>query len=223
MAKLHDYHFLPVISNNATSSSTNKKVKHSQKRIVIAGLLEKKRRDYHTIVRYLIQYFENNPESTIKVNILGSLPNGDKNSFIELFEQINNKGLNKFFELPDINQNGKISSEIFYSIIDKSQFLLYGINPLVRKQFPYVYSKATGSYSLSLMNALVPLVHKNVATAYEIQNISLTYTDYDSFAAMIFSIDNASEEEIEMMRDKFVGQRVCSHTHSKSKMKALLQ
>ena len=223
MAKLHDYHFLPVISNQATSSSTENKIENSHKRIVIAGLLEKKRRDYHAIVKYMIQYFENNPNSTIKVNILGSLTIKDKDSFIEMFEQINKKGLNDFFELPDINQKGKISSEAFNSIIDKSQFLLYGINPLEKEQFPYVYSKATGSYSLSLMNALVPLVHKNVATAYKIQNISLTYTDYNSFAAMILSIDNASEKEIKIMRNKVSEAKELLATYSKSKMQALVQ
>ena len=194
MALIHNMTYLPLVQESTYKEMGNQEVNssgHPIKRLLIAGQLEMKRRDYGTILEWFAEYYENFSDSSLRVLVLGGFAPKDRKYFTSLFESIQQSTSSRFFELPDpeSESKGKVPVEIFEQKVMTSHFLLYAIHPTRRNHFAYSYSKGTGSYSLGLTNALVPVTDTMISSAYRISDISIRYSSKVEFLSCLKKIE----------------------------------
>ena len=219
MAKCHHMHYLPLVSEVDVNSENQ----GQEKRVVIAGLLDRSRRDYGGIIAAFKRYFSANPQSLIRLHFLGSYVPRDRDYFLELFKPLESEEFSGFFDISAVVTGGKINSKDFDYALSCSQFLLWGINPVLPDQFPYIYSKASGSFSLSMSHCLVPVVHANVAAAYDISKISITYSDYADLEKQLDRIDRLGAEDITGLKSALVNHSHRLRNTAIDTLKALLE
>ena len=190
MAKIHNYNFITLQSNELMPISQTKE--GATKNLIVAGLVEKKRRDYFTIVSSFANHSLSEKGSLLRLNIVGGVPYKEQNYFKEIIEVSNKISGNINIELPKI-QGSKIPETEFNSQLLKADFIVFGINPDLADHTTYLFTKGSGSLNLALSYGLIPIAEKRIARAYSISRISITY---DNFSDALTFISKMSRKDI---------------------------
>lgn len=87
---------------------------------------------------------------------------------------------------------GRVTADVLYNELEQSDFILYNIDKSCDDYGKYLNGGITGSYSLSLAFGLPGICEKELAEAYGIQNLCITYSNnlYEALhKAMMISLD----------------------------------
>ena len=200
-SKVHNIQFLSIAVPIKGKKLLENKLEHT-KWIGLIGLLEKKRRDYESIINSFIEFVYANPETRLRIKIAGFCPIKEQPFWNALESLIISKGLSAYIDTSMISFEGRLTDIQIQKVLDKLTYLAYGINPFIKEQFSYIYSKMTGSYPLSLSNCLVPIIDKKVSTAYKLNGLAITYDDCSNISGALQVANNLNDYELSQLRQK---------------------
>jgi hypothetical protein len=126
-----------------------------------------------------VQEISRQINSTFKIRIVGQshFPDG-----IEFKRQVQLRGLNAYFEFIPTNSN----FEVFYREIASADYILFLIDRTTDTWSSYYESIVSSSVATCIALGVVPIIHDELASRYEIQGI--TYSNGNLNLAMIEAI-----------------------------------
>ena len=145
---------------------------------VVQGNVEFSRRDYIGLLD-TVQEISRQLDNSFKIRIVGQshFPDG-----IEFKRQVQLRGLNAYFEFIPTNSN----FDVFYREIASADYILFLIDRTTNTWSSYYESIVSSSVATCIALGVVPIIHDELASRYEIQGI--TYSNGNLNLAMIGAI-----------------------------------
>jgi hypothetical protein len=162
---------------------------NTKKSIVIPGMVDSKRRDYHTVLCAFYDFLKANPNSDLQLVLLGRIKiTNDTQIIFELVEKIQKikiQSLKYFTEF--------IPDAIFHSYLTEATFVLSNVTPYYNhSQSPEIYgiTKATG-ISFAMINYELPCISSVGITPIDYTyNQILYYRGVSELKGIFSSISN---------------------------------
>ena len=144
------------------------------RRFAVPGLLERKRRDYDGIIQGFCDYFIESGDRDFFVDFMGRIPGSERDFFKNLSAKVSELQIGACFNIfQALSAQERIDDYEFYSRLNSSAFLVWGIDPLAPRHFPYVFHKSTGTYALHMNSAAVSLVDDRIVASYSLAEDSV--------------------------------------------------
>ncbi|MBI9080475.1 MAG: glycosyltransferase [Pseudodesulfovibrio sp.] len=152
-------------------------------RFVSVGGVGDQRRDYNQIIDACILLNEAGLDAQYRVDIIGGdyTPSGDWRQKYET--NIRRYGLES-----NIRLHGELPFKQLFSLVRKSDYLLFLINMNNTYSKEYLHDKITGSLNLSLGYNVVPILDNLLADNWGLQQCAVTYDGYHGFLQKIGDI-----------------------------------
>ncbi|GEM_PF-5145754 len=142
----------------------------------VQGNLEYSRRNYDSLIESVESLLSDGIDHFI-VMLIGRNNTLDGTVFKK---KIHKRNLSRHILLSDKN----LSYRDYFNMIKKAQFILPLLDRTSEKYNPYFSYKITSSISIALGSSLIPIVHKDLAKLYEIEDSSFIYNDGELYKAM---------------------------------------
>lgn len=194
MAKIHGLHYLPPI--NKLKGEVVVEREYSSKRFIVAGLVEKERRDYRKIQKEFSSAVLK--ESSFKhiLHICGAVPGHSKSYMRNIIENAKKSGTDCCYFFPEI-KGKKINSCVFDQSLKSSDFIILGTDPYDKIHSNYLRNKGSGVVGLVVDHGVIPVCHKYFATAFGIGSISVVYDEVEkTLEEAILECMNMSPDEL---------------------------
>lgn len=164
-------------------------------RFVCVGGTGDQRRDYSQLVDACLLLNEQGFSGDYQVDIIGGdyTPNGD-------WTQKFNTNLKRYGLKANIILNGEKSFKELFSLICKSDYLLFLINMANPYSREYLNDKITGSLNLSLGFGVVPILDRQLAENWNLDHCAVVHEGYQGFLKAIVDIMQQRVSRQDMQR-----------------------
>ncbi|OGQ92972.1 MAG: hypothetical protein A2253_08325 [Deltaproteobacteria bacterium RIFOXYA2_FULL_55_11] len=164
----------------------------------VQGNMEFDRRNYDSLLDDVEQLTSSNVRN-FHVMIIGR--NDTKEGLI-FKKQVRNRKLDSFFTF----SKGEVPYKDYYDSIASAHFILPLIDTTRSEYRPYFFEKGSTSLCIALSLGIVPIIHKQLACIYGIEDQSITYED-NGLAHALEQALSTNEQALERMRGALVSRK----------------
>ena len=199
MSKLHKIPFVtPAYIEVEKAIKINSE--RGNRRFIMAGLVESKRRNYQDIIQAFINLSIKYGRRDFVLDLCGFAPFPERSWLEKIMDKIKTLNIEECFIFPKFS-GGKISSEEFNKRLSLADFFLLGLDPYNVHHSSYLRSKSTGGLDILLTKNLIPIMHKYYSIAFNLPKGTIIYENNHLEDILSYCI-NMSDKDIHLKKSE---------------------